>query len=116
MEKLKTPQILDFHAHIYFENSQFDIAGKIQQQIKKDLQKNLTYIGELINRPIGPHPLPMFEIDFSTENFERIVTYLMIHRESLSVLIHPQSGNDLYDHSQCAMWLGKQLELNYSVF
>lgn len=105
-----------FHAHIYFTSETRADAQALLNQIVRELGPILRYAGKLIDRPIGPHPLPMFEIDFLPPNFLEVVTFLMANHGGLSVLIHPQTGEDLKDHSDHALWLGKQLNLNLSIF
>ena len=103
-----------FHAHIYFEAETRESAESLRQLIGQHLAPKLRYEGKLIDRPIGPHPVPMFEIDFTPEHFADVVTFLMQKHGDHSVLIHPESGNDLRDHTAHALWLGIQLPLDLS--
>jgi DOPA 4,5-dioxygenase len=36
----------------------------------------------------------------------------MLHREGLSVLVHPSTGDSYGDHVERALWLGEKLKLN----
>jgi DOPA 4,5-dioxygenase len=36
----------------------------------------------------------------------------MLNREGLDILIHPETGDDVEDHTNHALWLGEKLELN----
>jgi hypothetical protein len=38
-----------------------------------------------------------------------LVEWLVVHRTCLSVLIHPDTGNDLLDRTEHAVWLGQPL-------
>lgn len=105
-----------FHAHIYFTAETRDVAQTLLNQIVRELGPILRYAGKLIDRPIGPHPVPMFEIDFLPQHFLEVVTFLMANHRGLSALIHPQTGEDLLDHSEHALWLGKQLPLKLDIF
>ncbi|MFQ5938851.1 MAG: DOPA 4,5-dioxygenase family protein [Alphaproteobacteria bacterium] len=40
----------------------------------------------------------------------------MLNRDGLTVFVHPETGDDLADHLDHALWLGEKLELNLSVF
>lgn len=113
MSEIQIP-ISDFHAHIYFSPDSRASAEKFRQLISKHLASQLRYVGNLIDRPVGPHPVPMFELNFLPENFAQVVTFLMQNHGSHSVLIHPQTGNDPIDHSTHALWLGAQLKLDFS--
>src|SRR4051812_14090026 len=109
----QTP-ISDFHAHIYFTAETRSSAETLRLLIEKNLAPKLRYSGKLIDRPIGPHPVPMFEINFLPQYFSEVVTFLMQNHGKHSVLIHPETGNDLIDHTAHALWLGPQMVLNLS--
>jgi DOPA 4,5-dioxygenase len=36
----------------------------------------------------------------------------MLHREGLSVLVHPSTGDGYGDHLERSLWLGEKLKLN----
>lgn len=109
--------IRDFHAHTYFRAETATAAEEFRQKIGRQFGPRLRHFGKLIHKPIGPHPTPMFEIDFNVEDFSEIVMFLMKNHGELSVLIHPQSNyGDFIDHSKHALWLGTQLPLNFEVF
>ena len=52
---------------------------------------------------------------FSTDEFSRVVPWLMLNRAGLDVLVHPLAGNAYDDHTVYAMWLGDKLPLNLGV-
>jgi DOPA 4,5-dioxygenase len=105
--------IQGYHAHIYFDEQSRAEAVLFHQLLGDQLGSHLRYYGRLIDRPIGPHPTPMFEIDFQPEHFQKVVNFLMLNHGALSVLIHPETGEDIRDHSTLALWLGKQLDLDF---
>jgi DOPA 4,5-dioxygenase len=39
----------------------------------------------------------------------------MLHREELNILVHPETGDDVADHTLHSLWLGEKLELNVEV-
>ncbi|MEK6772687.1 MAG: DOPA 4,5-dioxygenase family protein [Bdellovibrionota bacterium] len=108
------PAISGFHAHVYFGANTKASAEKVRLSIEEQLASKLRYSGKLIDRPVGPHPEPMFEINFLPEYFGEVVTILMQNHGDHSVLIHPETGNDMRDHTTYALWLGKQLSLDLS--
>jgi aromatic ring-cleaving dioxygenase len=70
------------------------------------------------DRPIGPHPIAMFEVNlFTPAQFGAFVPWLIIHRGPLSALLHPNTeGGDAYrDHTQRASWLGTPVPLNVKI-
>lgn len=106
----------EFDAHIYFSSENRDIAEKLRAEALAKFQNQRVFVGEMIPEPIGPHPTPMFEINFPKEFFTDVVLWLMKARGELSVLVHELTGDDLYDHTQAALWLGEAVPLDYSRF
>ncbi|MCJ1407413.1 hypothetical protein MMC19_001484 [Ptychographa xylographoides] len=85
--------------------------------------KDVTAVPELriyrvFDTPIGPHPVAMFEVNlFTPAQFGAFLSWLVIHRGPLSVLVHPNTdGDDERDHTQRATWMGEKLPLDLSVF
>ena len=73
-------------------------------------------IGRVHDKPVGPHPQPMFQVKFQQADFAHLVPWLMRQRGPLNVLVHGDTGDDLLDHTQHAMWLGQSLPLDLSAF
>ncbi len=65
-----------------------------------------------IEKPIGPHPLPMFEAHVDSDNLAGIEQLLTKNRKNCSILIHDKTGDHVYDHTKEARFLGEPLELN----
>jgi len=103
-----------YHGHIYFSLDEIELARQVRENIMKALPQ-LTYAGQLIPIPIGPHPKPMFEIHIPAA----IINYAMATidglREGLSVLIHPVQADELEAHTNAARWLGTKLPLDLSI-
>ncbi|MEN9722847.1 MAG: hypothetical protein RJB38_833 [Pseudomonadota bacterium] len=104
-----------FHAHIYYTPESRPAAIMLHSQIAR-AGLPLLYFGKLIDRPIGPHPLPMFEVDFTETVAPQLESLLHHYRSGLSILIHEVTGRDTRDHSDGARWLGEKLPLDFSVF
>ncbi len=49
------------------------------------------------------------------DQFGVLVPWLMVHREGLDILVHPETGEDVEDHTDRALWLGEKLDLNIEV-
>ncbi len=109
-------EIRDYHAHVYFTPETRENALAFQALIASALGPTLRYLGRLIDRPIGPHPIAMFELNFLPEHFATVVPFLMQNHGVHSVLIHPETGDDPLDHSTHALWLGRPLELDFRAF
>lgn len=50
------------------------------------------------------------------EKFAAVIPWLNVHRNGLTVFVHPLTGDDLWDHKHGAMWLGESVPLNLEMF
>ena len=103
-----------YHAHIYFNLDEMALAGIVRENILKDLPQ-LTYTGQLIPIPIGPHPKPMFEIHIPAASINYAMASIDTLRQGLSVLIHPVQDDEMAAHTIDARWLGDKLPLNLDI-
>jgi DOPA 4,5-dioxygenase len=54
----------------------------------------------------------MFEVNlFTPEQFGAFVPWLVINRGPLSALIHPNTDDEIRDHTQRATWMGQPVPL-----
>lgn len=109
--KEDTIEIVGFHAHIYFDTDSRDTAARVRE----GLAHFEVQLGRWHDKPIGPHPEAMYQIAFSPEQFGKVVPWLMLHRQELNILVHPETGDDVADHTLHSLWLGEKLELNVEV-
>ena len=49
------------------------------------------------------------------EVFIKVLSWFQLNHGNLSVLIHPQTGDDVKDHTSSALWLGEKLPLLLNV-
>jgi DOPA 4,5-dioxygenase len=49
---------------------------------------------------------------FLPSQFGQVVPWLMLHREELNIFVHPETGDDLANHTLHSLWLGEKLELS----
>ncbi|KAF1979955.1 hypothetical protein BU23DRAFT_112303 [Bimuria novae-zelandiae CBS 107.79] len=102
-----------FDIHIYFlqtnaEETKF--AHELWERIRREFPELRIY--RVWDRPIGPHPLAMFEVNlFTPAQFGAFIPWLVINRGTLSALIHPNTDDELRDHTQWATWMGQPLPL-----
>jgi DOPA 4,5-dioxygenase len=104
-----TTEITGFHAHIYFDTSSREAAARVREGLGDRFEVQL---GRWHDKPIGPHPKAMYQVAFLPEQFGKVVPWLMLNREGLDILVHPETGDDVGDHTNRALWLGEKLELN----
>jgi aromatic ring-cleaving dioxygenase len=69
-----------------------------------------------VNRPIGPHPTPMFEFHIAPASAANVMRWLVENGRGLRALVHPHTGDGLADHTQLARWVGEPLRLNIGIF
>jgi aromatic ring-cleaving dioxygenase len=107
-----------YDVHVYYNNDdtpQRDAAMALRETLQQQFPWMRFYPPR--GRPIGPHPIPMWEADFGAyENRNQWSTlrdFLEANNPgNLSVLIHPHStDSDYADHTKHAYWVGAPMEL-----
>jgi len=105
-------RIEGYHAHIYYAPETRAVAERLRAAIGGSFAVRL---GRWHDKPVGPHPISMYQVAFAVEEFPRLVPWLMLNRGELSVLVHPETGNDYADHTAFAVWLGTPIPLKLDV-
>ena len=101
--------ITGFHAHVYFDATTRDTAWALRETIAAQFP---FMVGRFHEKPVGPHPRWSYQVAFSPASFGEFVPWLMLNRAGLTVFIHPETGDELGDHVERALWLGEILDLN----
>ena len=106
-----------WHAHVYYDKANWDIAQLLHQQLCDMLTSgvfpDLVLVGQMYEQPVGPHLQPQFEIQFYESAVPRITGILM--DVGLTSLVHPLTDDDVADHTTLAQWIGNPLPLDESV-
>lgn len=102
--------IKDYHAHIYYDTRSKNPAESLRKGME-DLFPKASF-GRWHDHPVGPHPNGSFQIEFETELFQPIISYLALNRGDLVVFVHPNTGDALIDHRDYAIWMGEKRQLN----
>ena len=105
-------EIKGYHAHIYYDPDTKDAAARVREGLGGGFRVQL---GRWHDERVGPPLKAMYQAVFSLEEFGKIVPWLMLHREGLSVLVHPSTGDGYGDHLERSLWLGEKLKLNEGV-
>jgi aromatic ring-cleaving dioxygenase len=100
---------LNYDIHIYWRNND---ERKVALALQKVLIENNIQTFPFVEKPIGPHPYPMFESHVTSQALSVIESLIVANRKSCSVLIHEKTGDHVYDHTKGARFLGEPLELN----
>jgi aromatic ring-cleaving dioxygenase len=102
--------ISTWHAHVYFDASSRDAAWALREQIDTHCGDKLQ-IGRFHERPVGPHPMWSYQLEFTQAHFADVVAWLTLNHGALDVFMHPNTGNALRDHRDAAVWIGHSHEL-----
>jgi len=105
------PADAPFHAHIYYSDEQRPAALALRDRFRAE--PRIRFVGRMTDRPVGPHPIPQFEVHF--EESSRAAVISAIEASGLTALVHPLTDDDLADHSSLAHWLGEPLQLDLGV-
>jgi aromatic ring-cleaving dioxygenase len=111
----RDPQtIKHYHAHIYYDPRSFrDEAARLREQVAAAFPS--ATLGRWHDDLVGPHPQSMYQIAFPAELLASFLPWLMLNRAGLTVLLHPETGNDYADHTDHAIWFGGILPLRLDV-
>ncbi|MBC7542708.1 MAG: 4,5-dioxygenase [Candidatus Sericytochromatia bacterium] len=104
-----------YHAHVYFQLADEAAMALLQAKAEVDLA-GLATVHSLRRKPVGPHPWPMFVVEFAHPHRTPVIDWLQAHHGTQPVLLHPDSGDDLADHRDHACWLGERQALDLSFF
>ncbi|KAJ3010460.1 UNVERIFIED_CONTAM: hypothetical protein HDU68_002125, partial [Siphonaria sp. JEL0065] len=97
--------------HIY---SRKEIQVQQAQELRRRIIQEFPTlrVRQFREGPFGPHSLPMFEVDVCTPlEFGAFMSWIALNRSGLSVLAHPQTGDDVEDHFTHGIWLGDKVPL-----
>ncbi|KAF4998975.1 hypothetical protein FGRMN_2774 [Fusarium graminum] len=127
IEPLDRSQRGAFDVHIYYlqtNEKQTKYAKELWERIRREFPELRIY--KLWDKPIGPHPVAMFEVNiFTPAQFGAFISWLTIWRGPLSALIHPNvipeeganhMASEKRDHLERAIWMGERIPLDLSLF
>ena len=105
-------QVKGYHAHIYYDPETREAAARVRQGLAAGFHVQL---GSWHDEAVGPHLKSMYQAVFAPDEFGKIVPWLILHSECLSVIVHPSTGDGYGDHLERSLWLGDKLKLNENV-
>ena len=111
MQTLDPSLIESWHAHVYFDAASRDAAWSLRTTIEAALAGHIE-LGRFHEKPVGPHPMWSYQLAFPAAVFAHVVGWLALNHGALDVFIHPNTGDELRDHRDCALWLGRSYALN----
>ncbi|MBS0539252.1 MAG: DOPA 4,5-dioxygenase family protein [Proteobacteria bacterium] len=110
---METPEISDWHAHVYFDAATRDAAWALRERIEKT---HAIQMGRFHEKPVGPHPMFSYQVTVRNEQFAEVMSWLALNHGALTVFVHPNTGHDLEDHRDRAIWIGQSVPLNLDMF
>lgn len=115
--------ISSYHAHIYYDATTKHIATQLRNEFVAYLKREIEFgildsddivIGAMHDGPVGPHTKSQFMVAFTRHTFHSLLNHLILSRNGLSVLVHPETGNDYKDHTDYTLWMGNRVALDLS--
>ena len=107
------PKITDWHAHVYFDPASRDAAWALRERIEKSFPIEM---GRFHEKPVGPHPMFSYQVTVKNDQLAPLISWLTLNHGELIVFIHPNTGQDLEDHRDRAVWIGRSVPLVLDIF
>jgi aromatic ring-cleaving dioxygenase len=107
--------IAEYHAHVYYDPPKTrGRAEHLRARVAAEFPK--AKLGRWHDESVGPHSQSMYQIAFPSGMLESFLPWLMLNRDGLTILLHPETGDDYRDHTAHAAWLGAVLPLRLEAF
>ena len=112
----KDPRTIEeYHAHVYYDPATTrERAERLRERVGAAFPA--ARLGRWHDELVGPHPQSMYQIAFPAPLLAQLVPWLMLNRDGLTILLHPETGDNYTDHSAHAAWFGAVLPLRLEVF
>ena len=103
-----------YHAHIYYDPAKTrDRAALLRERVATKFPQ--ARVGRWHDELVGPHLRSMFQVAFPHTMLAAFLPWLMLNRDGLTILLHPETGDALADHTEHAAWFGEVLPLKLDV-
>ncbi len=107
---------IDYDIHVYFSSlEERETALAFRESMKEAFALKHFYFGELINIPVGPHRVPQWEGNFQEDLLSEVFLWIIANRGNLNILLHPFSGDVVWDHSTGGVFFGDTAAANVNV-
>jgi aromatic ring-cleaving dioxygenase len=106
--------VSSYHAHVYYDPGKTrSVAEHLRQRIAVAFPR--AKLGRWHDELVGPHTQSMYQIAFPSRLLSSFLPWLMQNRDGLTILLHPETGDDYRDHTAHACWFGAVLPLRVEV-
>lgn len=102
-----------YHAHVYFGP---DTVARARRLCETARDRFGVVMGRMHERPVGPHPDWSCQLLVEHDRLADVLRFLALERDGLVVLVHPETGDELRDHRDHAIWMGTVRPLDLSIF
>jgi DOPA 4,5-dioxygenase len=103
-------EITSWHAHVYYDPGRTrEVAARLRDWVSERFS---VQMGRWHDVKVGPHPISMYQIAFSTDLFPTLAPFLALNRSGLTILLHPNTDSPHDDHLINALWMGDILDLD----
>lgn len=102
----ETASIASWHAHVYFDEATRDAARAFRDSIVGRFGERIE-MGRFHERPVGPHPMWSYQVAFAPAQLAEILAWLALNHGALDLFVHPNTGDQLRDHRDSAIWIGR---------
>jgi len=99
----------NYHVHVYFNASTKPTAEVVVAQLA---EKFGLQAGTFHDKAVGPHPVGSCQVHVSLDLLGPVTNWLTHNRQSLTILVHADTGDVLKDHTEHTFWFGSMPELN----
>jgi aromatic ring-cleaving dioxygenase len=107
--------VAEYHAHVYYDPRRTrHRAERLRERVAAEFPE--ARLGRWHDELVGPHSRSMYQIAFPASMVTSFLPWLMLNRDGLTVLLHPETGNGYRDHTAHAAWLGAALRLRLAAF
>ena len=105
----------EYHVHIYFKETWDEWQAEMLAVGLKGA------FGDKVSKPhtagaIGPHTQRNIEVDVKPEALAEVLLAIQANNQGLSVLVHPRTGDEVFDHKVAAVWVGQPVAFNEKFF
>ena len=93
-QEMRVSENAPWHAHVYYGADDRPAAERLRvrfEEIAADAP--ILYVGRMVDRAVGPHPIPQFEIHFPASAKAAVAD--AIEQTDLRALIHPLTDDDV---------------------
>lgn len=102
-----------YHIHLYYHEENIDYAKTLALEVKKRFDVS---VGRFHEREVGPHPMWSVQLSVPVSLLGDVQSFICLNRKDIIAFIHPDTGDNLADHTSYIGWLGESLDLNINMF